>query len=101
MASYVIVLDNNDHNHNDDNDNDNDDDDDDNIIYNDKVLLILLDFVKVFFLIFLLILLNLLKYLLCLHYRFGVLYLRGGDSASFLRQGKGCPSREAPLILWS
>jgi len=68
-SSGVICDFHNEKNHNDDNDNDNDDDDDDNIIYNDKVLLILLDFVKVFFLIFLLILLNLLKYLLCLHYR--------------------------------
>jgi hypothetical protein len=37
----------NNHNHNDDNDND-DDNNNNNIIYNDKVLLILLDFVKVF-----------------------------------------------------
>jgi hypothetical protein len=40
------------HNHNDDNDNDDDDNKHNNIIYNDKVLLILLDFVKVFFYFF-------------------------------------------------
>jgi hypothetical protein len=39
----------NNHNHNDDNDNDDDDNNNNNIIYNDKVLLILLNFVKVFF----------------------------------------------------
>ena len=39
----------NNHNHNDDNDNYDDDDNDNNIIYNDKVLLILLNVVKVFF----------------------------------------------------
>ncbi len=66
------------HNHNDDNDNDDDDDDNNNIIYNDKVLLILLDFVKK-----------------------SRTFLLEGDSASFLRRCKGCPSREAPLILWS
>ena len=40
----------NNHNHNDDNDND-DNNNNNNIIYNDKVLLILLNFVEVFFFI--------------------------------------------------